>query len=352
MTIDLNLNEEQKQIVSSLRSMLSDRFPVARLRSRSETGDADAAMLAAIAAIGGFNLCRAEKDGGAGLSIVEDVLLHIEFGRFLVTPSVLAAAIGVRLADEKLLPKVADAIASGASRVGLASSTRPFGASDLTGLDIRLFDSENCDYALLWRDSALVLLDARKLGMHALKPMDRSVRLAGAQVPTEAIIASASNSRLAATAQLLVSAQLLGVAEAARDMAADYAKIRTQFSQPIGSFQAIKHRCANMAIQAEVVSAQLALAAIAERDQWEDAQFQNDACRLIATRHALDNATSNIQVHGGIGFSSEADAHLYVLRAHLLENLGGRPQLAENRLMQYANPQLGGRADASAHAPR
>ncbi len=124
-------------------------------------------------------------------------------------------------------------------------------------------------------------------------------------------------------ADLLVSAQLLGMAEAARDLSVDHAQTRHQFGKPIGAFQAIKHHCADMAVDAEMLSAQLDMAAIAVRDGRDDAAFQAAALRRLAPRVALFNTRTAIQVHGGIGFSAEADIHHYLKQAHVLSRLGG-----------------------------
>jgi alkylation response protein AidB-like acyl-CoA dehydrogenase len=128
------------------------------------------------------------------------------------------------------------------------------------------------------------------------------------------------------TGDLLVSAQLLGVATAARDLAVAYAKVRTQFGRPIGGFQAVKHHCANMAVAVEKLSALLDMAAIAVRDGCDDAAFQTAALARLVPRIALANARLCIQIHGGIGFSAEASPQLYLKHAHLLRHLltGGR----------------------------
>ncbi|MCB1133405.1 MAG: acyl-CoA dehydrogenase, partial [Verrucomicrobiae bacterium] len=113
------------------------------------------------------------------------------------------------------------------------------------------------------------------------------------------------------------------IAEGARDLAVAYAGVRRQFGRQIGSFQAIKHHCANMAIGVEMVSAQLDMAAIAVRDGREDAAFQTAALARLAPRVALQNARLCIQIHGGIGFSAEADVQLFLKQAHLLRNYLG-----------------------------
>lgn len=339
MTIDLNLSSEQSQIVASLRSMLSDGFPVARLRMRGPDFEQDANALKAIADFGAFGLFSADETGASDLSVVEEVLLHIEFGRHLVTPGALAAAVAARFAAQSSGADF-EAIASGEKRICLANALRPAALDAPEGEPLMLFDWEGCGLGVLWNETGAVLVDIARLRPEAVPCTDRNVSAARAVLSEDAIVAhvSSKSSRLPRIAQLLVAAQLLGITEATRDMAVGYAGIRSQFGQTIGSFQAVKHRCANMAINAEVLSAQLAFAAIAERDDWEDADFQGAACRQIAARNALENAASNIQVHGGIGFSAESDAHLYLLRAHLLENIGGPPRLAEKQFLDCPPP--------------
>jgi alkylation response protein AidB-like acyl-CoA dehydrogenase len=98
--------------------------------------------------------------------------------------------------------------------------------------------------------------------------------------------------------------------------------MRQQFGRPIGAFQAIKHHCANMAITAEALSSLLEVAAIAARDGRDDAAFHIAALRLLAPKAALANARTCIQIHGGMGFSAEADAHHFLKQAHMLSRLG------------------------------
>ena len=115
----------------------------------------------------------------------------------------------------------------------------------------------------------------------------------------------------------------------AADLAVDYAKTREQFGRPIGSFQAIKHHAADMAMGVEQVSALIDMAAIALRDGHDDARFQLAALARLAPRVALANARTGIQIHGGIGFSAEADAQLYLKQAHLLRQFLGADDLME-----------------------
>jgi alkylation response protein AidB-like acyl-CoA dehydrogenase len=97
-----------------------------------------------------------------------------------------------------------------------------------------------------------------------------------------------------------------------------------QFGRPIGVNQAIKHRCADMAVAAEAALSQTLFGAVALTAGRADREFQVLAGKIIASRAAIDGAAANIQIHGGMGFTYEHDAHLYLKRAHVLDLLFGR----------------------------
>jgi len=99
--------------------------------------------------------------------------------------------------------------------------------------------------------------------------------------------------------------------------------VRQQFGRPIGSFQAVKHRCADMAVRAEVARSLTTFAAVALAEGEETAPRHVAAAKVLATDAALANAADNVQNHGGMGFTWEADAHLYLKRAWLLEHALG-----------------------------
>lgn len=151
--------------------------------------------------------------------------------------------------------------------------------------------------------------------------MDETVSLRRAWVQTLGDLGA--DPALAAHADLLVCGYLAGVAEAARDMAVSYAATRVQFGQLIGAFQAVKHACADMAMRAEAAAAQTFYAALLVTAGMADTESDVASARLIAGKAALDNAKANIQVHGGMGFTQECDAHLYLKRAQLFSALNG-----------------------------
>ncbi|GKY89965.1 acyl-CoA dehydrogenase family protein [Sinisalibacter aestuarii] len=304
MTCDLNRTEDQRQILDAAEAMLQAAYPVSRLQ---DGGPDD---LAEIAAFGAYALALPEERGGTGFSLVEEALLHSLFGRALISTNALAAALAARLAPDE----IADAIIDGSMSVCCALPNRG---------RAMLIDGAAAELALIFDGDTLRLARIADTAQTPADGLGHGLAISFTDPVHEIAASDAAQPR--ATADVLISAQLLGGAEAARDLAVDYAMVRQQFGKPIGAFQAIKHHCANMAIGAEMVSAQLDMAAIALRDGRADAAFQAAALRRLAGRVALDNARICIQVHGGIGFSAEAPAHHYVKRAHLLRRLGQAP---------------------------
>jgi alkylation response protein AidB-like acyl-CoA dehydrogenase len=310
--IDLNLTAEQRQIVDSLRTMLARHYPVERLRIDNARAD----NLKEIEDFGAFILSLPEEAGGGGMSAVEDMLIQTELGRHLVSPHALALPVALHLCQDAGRGDLLDALASGEKKVALGNTIGAYA--------LHLLDADAADYALVWDPASVTLVDISRLERFVTASAIAGVGIARSAYSDDNTVISmtADQTRAVLLAKLLVSAQLLGISQAARDLSVDYAKLRTQFGQPIGTFQAIKHRCADMAIRSEAHSAQLTFAALAVSGDWPDAAFQVDAAWLLACRYAVANTRSAIQIHGGIGFSAECDAHLYLLRAQLLENLG------------------------------
>jgi alkylation response protein AidB-like acyl-CoA dehydrogenase len=132
--------------------------------------------------------------------------------------------------------------------------------------------------------------------------------------------------------RLIDAASLAGICQTALDMAVAYAGIRTQFGRVIGSFQAVKHHCANMAIAARCARDQTGFAAVALDEGRDEAALQVECALFVAASSALENAASNIQIHGGIGFSDEADPHLCLKRAQLLIAIAGGLEASGERI--------------------
>jgi hypothetical protein len=192
------------------------------------------------------------------------------------------------------------------------------------GEHVNVVDGGIATHFLVLGSSAVRIVDARHTAREARPCIDPTRRLARVRFERAASVpvgADAASVRRWAT--VLAAAEAAGVAERALEMSVEYAKVREQFGRPIGSFQAIKHRCADMAVRAEVARSAVTYAAVAIEEARDDAPLAVHIAKSLATEAAITNAAENIQNHGGIGYTWEADAHLYLKRARLLEHVLG-----------------------------
>jgi alkylation response protein AidB-like acyl-CoA dehydrogenase len=332
--MDFLPDDEQQQIIDSVRDFFASELAVERLRpERLAADDGGRSKWSAIGELGFFGLGLPESMGGVGYTLAEEALLFREAGRFLVTPALLAQVLGARIAAEAGQVDVAQALLSGSVR---AAPMLPLGQArlrpEISG-DFHLFDARGAVWLVAWREQAAVLLPAGSVRPQTVACLDEAIPLARASFHDFSPSQTAGTA-LARRASVLLAAQCVGLAEGARDMAVGYAKLREQFGQPIGGFQAIKHRCADMAVRAEAAWFQTVFAALSLRDGLPDAAQQVAAAVLVASSAAHENAAANVQVHGGMGYTAECNAHRYVKRARILDRLAGGMRAHERALLE------------------
>jgi alkylation response protein AidB-like acyl-CoA dehydrogenase len=318
MSFDLTQTEDQRQILDAVHALLAESYPVSRLSDARAADD-----LTPLIAFGAFALALPEQSGGTGFTLIEEALVHVQLGRHLVSLTALAAPIAARISYETGRSDILTGIVDGTITVAPAVRHED---------GILLLDGEAADLAVFRSGANLHLVDLARVERHSEPSMGQGRPITKVALEQSSNVLTAA-AETAAIEQVLIAAQLLGIAEGTRDLAVEYASLREQFGRPIGSFQAIKHHCANMAIRAERLSAQLDMAAIAVHEGRDDADFQVAALARIVPDIALENARTCIQIHGGIGFSAEADAHLYLKQAHALAQLCDR-----GRLLSHASP--------------
>ena len=323
--MDLTLGPEQETVRDAIRGVLADRLPIARVRAllRTEDGFDEAAWRQA-GALGWFGLGLPEPAGGAGYGLAEEMLLFVELGRALAPGpwlGTLLAAHALAGASRALHA----AVLAGSHRVAVVDDPRE--GDEPGGEPVGMVaDAQAADGFLVVgaRTVRHVPADARGVSLEvgpSIDPTRRLGRLRLDGVPSEPLAVDASALRARAT--VLVAAEAVGVAERTLEMSVEYAKVRQQFGRPIGSFQAVKHRCADMAVRTEVARSLTTYAAVALRDGEAEARRHVRAAKALAVDAALANATDNVQNHGGMGFTWESDAHLYLKRAWLLEHTFG-----------------------------
>jgi alkylation response protein AidB-like acyl-CoA dehydrogenase len=334
MIADLLPTEEQAAIRDSIAGLSAKIFPVARLHEPAAFGaGAETGAWQSLAELGLFGLGLAEDDGGVGYSIAEEVTAARELGRFLVSPLVLATMLAVHVARGE----VQAALRNGTQCAAFANPLRPvdFVAGGLA--DVQLLDAQGAKFAVLWNDSQCALFSIADHGK-IVEAIDETVTLTRATLDLSSPIAVVSGAALARRAGLLLAAYLAGIAEATLEMAVEYAKIRVQFGQPIGAFQAIKHYCADMALRAEAAVSQTFYATIDSVAQGDENLFEMACARLVAANAAVENGRYNVQIHGGMGFTYEADAHMFLKRALLVSAINSGARQEQARIIASAGP--------------
>ena len=319
MIVDLALSDDQRMIEDGVRDFLQDRLPVERLRDpQNHGGAAESAVWQELSGLGLFGLGCTEHLGGLGLGLGEEALVARALGLTLASPTVLAQLAAPHFAADAAL------------RAALvAGTTRAVFANSLGDGTAHLIDGGEAEQIVLLSPQGAVLVPRSALGEgHVAAGMDETVTLARVSMPDDL----PARCPIADRTSLLIAAYLTGIAQSATSMAVDYAKTREQFGQPIGAFQAIKHQCADMASRAAAAEAQCFYTAVGFGNGLDDAS-EIAAARMLAARAAIDNARANIQIHGGMGFTAECDAHLFLKRAHLMALLGSSRTAERQRLL-------------------
>jgi alkylation response protein AidB-like acyl-CoA dehydrogenase len=351
--VDLVPSAEEVEIVESVERFLAQELSLPQLRERMRTGEPVAKQVwKTVADLGIFSLGLEESQGGAGCSVVEEALVFRQLGRHLAPVPFLAGVVGARLAAQSGLPIVRDAICSGEPiAIGSAlpgavvgrNCRGTFRVFDFPGAAWLLLIGEGGELALLSRPSTASDGSSHGVSFVDRESLDPSAQLTDLTldgIEALALDEEGSQGVLHSIGSILSSALLVGAAEAVRDTSVAYAKDRVQFGRPIGVNQAIKHRCADMAVLCEAACSQLFFAAVALRDGRTDAIFQVGAARRIAMKAAVECTRGNVQVHGGMGYTWEHDAHLYVSRTHALNSLFGEGHVHQKLVLEHAASSL------------
>ena len=353
--MDFSFTSDQQLLKNSARAFLDEHCKPAAVRALWDDprGTSDA-MWKDIAQLGWLGLALSETHGGSDLGMVETALLLEEMGRASYPgpylPTVLVAKAIEEAGTDAQKKRWLPAIANGSARatVALLDGELSWDTSSIathaqkTGAGWTLSGSKPF---VAWAHVAdVILVPARTedgLTLFLVEPgwaglkqtpvtgMDlatRWVNLALDSVPVtkDAVLGSARNGdtilqTLMRRGAVGAAAEMLGAARRCLDMAVEYAKVREQFGQPIGSFQAIRHKCAEMLLEVENSHAAVYYAAWALDANAEDADVAASVAKAYVGDASRKVCGEAIQVHGGIGFTWEYDLHLYFKRAKALE---------------------------------
>jgi alkylation response protein AidB-like acyl-CoA dehydrogenase len=276
--------------------------------------------------VGWLGLHIPEEHGGSGYGLPELVVVVEELGRAVApgpfVPTVMASAVLAAAAPAEVqahwLPGLADGSTAGAVALGGEVELRDGRAHGSAGV---VLGGGLADVLLVPVGDDVAVVDVARGGVSVsvptnLDPTRRSARvmLDGA----EATVLRGARQALVDLSRVILSAEAVGVARETTELAAEYAKVRQQFGRPIAMYQAVKHHCANMLVAVELATAAVWDAARAAATGGDQLTYTAAMAATLAVPAADLDAQLNIQVHGGIGFTWEHDAHLYLRRASAL----------------------------------
>ena len=318
------ISEEHRALAQSVADFLTHHQSRAAARSLLEAEtDARPAFWAELGGLGLLGLHVPEDLGGSGFGLAETLVVAEQMGRYLapgpfvptvITSAVLAAA-GPDDLQKRLLPGLADGTVVGAAALG-GEVTYADGAA--TGQAGVVISGHLADVLLVPAGDDVLMVEKPAGGIHAEVPanLDPSRRAARVRLDAApATVLPGARGLLTDVARAVLAAEAAGIAAETAEQAAEYAKIRQQFGRPIATFQAVKHHCANMLVAAELATAAGWDAGRAGLDGGDQLSYTAAIAAVLASPAAVGNANLNIQVHGGIGFTWEHDAHLYLRRA-------------------------------------
>ena len=310
--MNFDFTEDQHEIKRTARELLAKRSGVEQVREAAEGDAYDESLFTELRELGWTGIAIDEQYGGAGLGVVELMILCEELGYALAASPFLANALGGLMiehagSDEqraKWLPGIASGEAT--ATVALASG----GSSEVVP------DADGAAVIVLIEGDVATLIaraDAEVEPVSTIDPTRRYARVSasgGEELPGD--VAGAL-----ARAEVALSAEMVGIAQRTQEMAIEYAKERKQFDTPIGAFQAISHRCAQMLFDTEGARSATYFGGWAADADESQLALAASIAKAAASEAALSVTASSIQVHGGIGFTWEADVHWFFKRAQL-----------------------------------
>ena len=353
--MSIGVNDDQAALAEAVRGWAERANVRASARAALEGPEQRPTWWDALATQGLLGLHVAEEAGGSGAGGVELAVAVEELGRALADgpflPTVIASLVLSRAggtAAKELLPGLADgsttaavALTTGglvatltADGVAVSGTVRPVVGGALA--DLLVLGAQGPDGQLWFVVEAGQTVTTSLLGLDATR-RPAQVELAAVLVPASRVLTGVDLQQVRTLAGVLVAAEATGLAGWALDTSVDYARTREQFGRPIGSFQGIKHKCADMLVRAEQARATSWDAARSlDEPAGPAAELAAAVAVAVAVAAAVDNAKDAIQVLGGIGYTWEHDAHVVLKRALSLRALIADPAHWRGRAAELA----------------
>lgn len=368
--MNFDFNEEQYMFRDTVRDSLAAEYPLDLIRDGGEPVALEGELWGKLAELGLFGLLVPEAQGGLGLTMVDFALIAEEFGAALVpltvTDTIVASLILAKLGGQAQADNLAK-LASGELRIACAvyegnggydpvAFAATIGADGkLSGTKLLVAGADRADLLLtVVRDAsgapALALIEPGRAGVSTTREIAlditgdyHSVSFEGVAVAGPDLLSGGAEAVgfLLDTLAAVAALGLAGIGARLLDITVAYVKERTQFGQPIGAFQAIKHRCADMAVDVNTARSggYFAAWALASADKAER-EWAVSMGKAKANRMAVHVMREAVQLHGGMGYTWEMGLHWPYRRGRHLEVLYGSTEYHNERVLQGTMAQL------------
>jgi alkylation response protein AidB-like acyl-CoA dehydrogenase len=330
--LNFDFTDDQQAIKRTANEFLASRFKPEKRRELAEAGTYDDALWGEISELGWPGIFIDEEHGGQGLGVVELVILQEELGFALApTPFFSNVAAGFLIqqagSDEqkqRLLP----GIASGEQRgtVGIVAN----GEAPLVP------DADSAAVIVLVDGDSATVVEAGNAEVEQRDTIDSTRRFSSVRANGGSEQLGGDVQAGLDRAEIALAAELVGVAQWAMDAAVAYAKDRKQFDRPIGSYQAVAHRCAQMMLESESARSAVYYSGWVADNEPESVSLAASMAKAYAADAGWRVTASSLQVHGGIGFTWEHDLHFFLKRARTDGHLLGSPRSHRDRVAELA----------------
>ncbi len=328
--MDFDLSPDQIAVRDAAGTFLADQCPTTRVRTIHESGSGwDRQLWSAMVDLGWLGVAVPESDGGLGLGLVELAVLVEAAARHVVPVPFVPTVLAIEIARAAAADDLVDRLLAGATACVAWRSNRSSlrAACDrLTGRSDPVPFGPTADVALV-----IARTEASDLGVFVVEladdirpvvepAMDLTRPLGWLDlddVPARRLGGTELARSLTDIGAMTSAVELLGTSSVAMQLAVEYAKDRVQFGRPIGSFQAVKHRCADMLVDVEGIRSSAYWAAWCLNVDDPDRSVAASTAKVWAGDASKRVMASALQVHGGIGFTWEHDLHLFMKRAQL-----------------------------------
>ncbi len=355
--MDFTLTDDQEALRDGARELLDGLAASSSVRAVVERGGGvDAALWTAMLEQGWTGVALPEAHGGLGLGTVDVAVLLEEVGRHAAPVPFASTVLGLDALAAAGADQRVDAVLAGAERVCVAWSPRPDAVTAtpdgaawaLHGRPAPTLYAPSATLALVVAAAPdgpglfAVELDAGP-GVPAEPAMDRTRELGWLRfdgTPAARLGGADAVDAVVDRGATYTAAEMLGGAERVLAMAVDYAKDRVQFGRPIGSFQAVKHRCADMLVDVEGMRSSVYWAAWCIGADDADQSVAASTAKIWGADASKRVMASGLQVHGGIGFTWEHDLHLFMKRAQLDQLTFGDAAFHRERLAALLRPRV------------